>query len=105
MISLNVFQNPAILTAFEMYSSCMNTTAVEKFGDSELRTLLVELADFNMTKNRSSSYDWQNFVVKMKRRLDVDAFFKLNVYDDLKNTSLRRITVSNSGDFSNPPHP
>jgi hypothetical protein len=83
-----------MLKAFEMYSSCINTTGIEKFGDSELRTLLVELADFNMTKNRSSSYDWQKFVVKIRRRLNVDAFFRLDVLDDLRNSSLKRITVS-----------
>ena len=78
-----------------MYSSCINTTAVEQFGDSELRALLVELADFNMTKNRSNtSYDWQTFVVKIKRRLNMDAFFRLQVLDDLRNSSLKRIAVS-----------
>lgn len=76
-----------------MYSTCMNTKAFEKFDDSELRLLLVQLADFNMTKNRSSHFDWQNFVVKIKRRLNVDTFFKLVVMDDLRDASLRRITV------------
>jgi hypothetical protein len=79
-----------------MYSSCINTTAVEISGDSELTKLLVELTDFNITKNRSPSYDWQNFVVKTKRQLNVDAFFKLQVLDDFRNASLQRITVSNS---------
>ena len=83
-----------MLKAFEMYSSCINTTGIEKFGDSELKTLLVDLADFNITKKRSSSsYDWQKFVVKIRRRLNVDAFFRLDVLDDLRNSSLKRITV------------
>ena len=78
-----------------MYSSCMNTTAMETSGDSELKKLLVKLADFNITKNRDSGYNWQNFVVKIKRRIDVDAFFKLVVMDDLYIASVKRIVVSN----------
>lgn len=77
-----------------MYSSCINTTALDSFGDSELRGLLVELVDFNISKNRRSGYDWQNFVVKIKRRTDVDVFFKLSVVDGLRIGSLKRIMVS-----------
>ena len=73
----------------------MNTTAMETSGDSELRKLLVKLADFNITKNRGSGYNWQNFVVKIKRRIDVDAFFKLIVMDDPYIASAKRIVVSN----------
>lgn len=73
----------------------MNMRIVETFGDSRLRRLLVEFADFNITKNRGSGYNWQNFVVKVKRRIDVDAFFALIVRDDLNNASLKRIVVSN----------
>lgn len=89
-----VFQNPAILKAFEMYSSCMNTTAVERFGHSELRRILRVLADFNITKSNRSSYDWQDFVVKIKRQLNLDTLFKMVVQDDLRDASIRRITVS-----------
>ena len=77
-----------------MYSSCINTTALDSVGDSKLRELLVELVDFDISKNRRSGYDWQNFVVKIKRRTDVDVFFKLSVVDDLRIGSLKRIMVS-----------
>ena len=70
----------------------MNSTAVEAFGEEELRRLLVQLVDFNITMKRTS-FEWPESVVKIKRRLDLDAFFKLQVWDDLKDSSLRRITV------------
>ena len=85
-----------MLKAFKIYSSCTNKTEMEKFGDSQLRKLLSELAGFNMTKNSSFHYEWQNFVVKIKRRLGLDVFFKLQILDDLRNSSIRRITVNSN---------
>lgn len=74
-----------------MYSSCMNTTAIEEFGDSELRILLSELGVFNFTKN--GVYRWDDVAVKVKRRLEIDTFFRLKVLDDLRDSSKRRIVV------------
>ncbi|XP_028391179.1 membrane metallo-endopeptidase-like 1 [Dendronephthya gigantea] len=92
-VKANYSDNPAMLKAFEMYSSCMNTTAVERFGDSELRRILRVLADFDNTWNNRSSYDWKDFVVKIKRQLNLDTLFKIVVLDDLRDASIQRITM------------
>lgn len=80
---------------FQFYSSCKNSKTIDKLGESHVKDLLVELADFDLTKKRNSSYDWPDVVVKIKRQLNIDAFFKLRVLDDLSNPTFKRIVVRN----------
>ena len=83
-------QSPGVLKAFDMYSSCMNTTPIEQYGDSNLKTLLSELG---VISNEGIGYRWQDVVVKVKKKLGIDTMFKIVVMDDLANSSIRRIVV------------
>lgn len=72
----------------------MNTSAIEKFGDSELKELYSELGVFNITNDTNNNgIRWDEVVVKVKRRLGLDVFFNLEIKDDLRNSSIQRITV------------
>ncbi|XP_031344617.1 neprilysin-2-like isoform X2 [Photinus pyralis] len=79
-----------------LYSSCMNTTAIELDGLTTMKAVLQDLGGWPVIEGQwdQSKFEWTKSVYKFRKTgYSIDFFLKFSVSIDYKNSTLRVIQI------------